>query len=291
MTQVLADKAVKSLLGSVILGTDESYLNPNGIELRLGNSVKFHSTQEVQSINPGDYLKVGPGQAVTICSLEKIDFSPGVVAKVLPGKQLMGLITPTTTMMREGISQITTKVDSGYCGYLNWSLRNNSFRDIFIEQGEPIYKLTLLALEEEEELPASVYGERDRDQYQGGEGIQNSTRRISAVMQRVVQATNTDPRITLEEAGFPFNQIAKEFDSYNNKLDRTETEFKSTMYKVAVGLFGALSGLAGLLSGLYAFFESNVAGSSSMLAVTGATFAVAVATVIGMLVVWSKKAA
>ena len=36
---------------------------------------------------------------------------------------LMALITPTTTMMREGAMNVTTKVDAGFVGQLNWGLR------------------------------------------------------------------------------------------------------------------------------------------------------------------------
>ena len=40
--------------------------------------------------------------------METIDFSPETAKKHFPGKMLMGFITPTTTMMREGITQAAT---------------------------------------------------------------------------------------------------------------------------------------------------------------------------------------
>src|SRR5436309_15796818 len=105
MAQILADKDIRQLLGSVLVNADQKLINPNGIELRLGRHVLFHSTDEERELEPDRFLKVGPGESVSISSLESIDFTASTVQKVLPGVMLMGLITPTTTMMREGISQ------------------------------------------------------------------------------------------------------------------------------------------------------------------------------------------
>ena len=72
---------------------------------------------------------------------------------MFPGCNLMAFITPTTTMMREGIMQSSTKVDSGWAGTLNWGLRNSSIRDFILGYGEPIFKLTFFLLEGDE-IPA-----------------------------------------------------------------------------------------------------------------------------------------
>src|SRR5882672_6941712 len=91
----------------------------------------------------------------------------------------LALITPTTTMMREGIMQSATKVDSGWYGTLNWGLRNSSIRDFVLGYGEPIFKLTLFLLEEGE-VPDTIYGERPGDKYQNTDGIARSTRTVPA---------------------------------------------------------------------------------------------------------------
>ena len=46
VAKILPDKEVRKLLGTVILNADESRINPNGIEIRLGKSVLFQSTDE-----------------------------------------------------------------------------------------------------------------------------------------------------------------------------------------------------------------------------------------------------
>jgi deoxycytidine triphosphate deaminase len=119
MAKILADKDIKRLLGTAIQNADEKRINPNGIEIRLGKYVLFQSTDEEKELGPDMYLKVLPGESVTISSLERFDFSSETIGKIFPGCDLMALITPTTTMMREGIMQSSTKVDSGWVGTLN----------------------------------------------------------------------------------------------------------------------------------------------------------------------------
>ena len=177
MAKILADKDIRKLIGRIILDADEKLLNPNGIELRLGGHVRFHSTGEEKELRPGMFLQINPGETVIISSVETIDFSASTVRSALPETMLMGLITPTTTMMREGISQVTTKIDAGFRGILNWGLRNGSIQKLTLQYGEPIFKLTLFALDKDES-PNIPYGERDRDTYQGTDGIARSVRRI-----------------------------------------------------------------------------------------------------------------
>ena len=113
VAKILADHEVRRLLGTVILDADEKRLNPNGIEIRLGKRVRFHSTDEEKELSPGTFLKVSPGETVTISSYETFYFTKEAISKVFPGCDLMALVTPTTTMMREGIMQTTTKVELG----------------------------------------------------------------------------------------------------------------------------------------------------------------------------------
>jgi hypothetical protein len=53
MARILSDKEIKKLFGTVIQGADERFLNPNGIELRLGERIKFISTGEEKAILTG----------------------------------------------------------------------------------------------------------------------------------------------------------------------------------------------------------------------------------------------
>ena len=165
----LADKGIRRLFGTVLIDADEKLVNPNGVELRLGKHVLFHSTGEGAELSSDCFLKVSPGESVAISSVELIDFKAETVQRVLPGKMLMGFITPTTTMMREGITQASTKIDAGFRGNLNWGLRNGSTKDLVLRYGEPIFKLTVFELGQDES-PEIPYGGRPRDGYQDTEG-------------------------------------------------------------------------------------------------------------------------
>jgi deoxycytidine triphosphate deaminase len=169
MAKILADRDIRRLLGAVILDAEEQRINPNGIEIRLGKDVYFQSTGEDKELGPGAYLKVRPGESVLISSFEDFRFTKEEIQKIFPDCDLMAFITPTTTMMREGIMQAATKVDSGWNGHLNWGLRNSSIKDFVLGFKEPIFKLTIFLLEGEE-VPEIPYGERTSDLYQGTQG-------------------------------------------------------------------------------------------------------------------------
>jgi deoxycytidine triphosphate deaminase len=222
VANILADREIRKLIGSVLIGADEKYLNPNGLELRLGKQVLFHSTGEEAALEPGKFLKVSPGESVSIASVEQIDFTAPTVQRHFPGKMLMAFITPTTTMMREGISQVATKIDAGFRGMLNWGLRNGSTKELILEYGEPIFKLTLFLLDSNE-APEVAYGGRPNDTYQGSAGIVRSSRKIPADLpkDRVVSSSfaKLDPKKQLREAGYPFDHIGTELTQLHGKFE------------------------------------------------------------------------
>ena len=222
MAQFLADRDIRKLIGTAIIGASTELLNPNGIELRLGGHVLFHSTNEEKRLQPDEYLQVSPGEAVTISSIEEIDFTAATVAKIFPGHMLMGLITPTTTMMREGIAQVSTKIDAGFKGILNWGLRNGSIRDLRLAYGEPIFKLTILLLDEGES-PDKAYGSRSDDHYQNTSGIARSSRQMPVDIpeNKIIQSDYSllDPKKQLKQAGYPFDHIGTELAELHGKFE------------------------------------------------------------------------
>jgi deoxycytidine triphosphate deaminase len=222
MAKILADRDIRQLLGTVLMNADEKCLNPNGIELRLGASVRFHSTGEEKELSDGHFLKVNPGESVVISSLEQIDFRATTVQKIFANHMLMGFITPTTTMMREGISQVATKIDAGFRGNLNWGLRNGSTKELMIQFGEPIFKLTIFLLDPDES-PDVAYGERETDKYQDTEGVMRSARRIPVDIpkSKVISSSfdKLDPKKQLREAGYPFDHIGTELTTLHGKFE------------------------------------------------------------------------
>ena len=257
MAKILADRDIRRLVGTVLLDADVQLINPNGIELRLGKHVVFHSTSEEAVLTQGQFLKVNPGESVAISSLETIDFKAETVTKVLPGKMLMGFITPTTTMMREGISQVSTKIDTGFRGILNWGLRNGSTRDLIIQYGEPIFKITIFELSDNEK-PEISYGERPGDSYQDTDGIRRSTRRLPVDIpkDKVISSSfhRLDPKKQLKEAGYPFDHIGTELTALHGKFELVSTdvrmmrdEFSKRTNELSTKIQAETSNLAGKL--------------------------------------------
>jgi len=235
MAAVLSDRDIKGLIGSVIKEADPKLINPNGIELRLGHRARFISTGEEVEIPPGSFLQVRPGESIVFASLEALDFSRDTVSKVFQDSMLMALITPTTTMMREGAMNVATKVDAGFVGQLNWGLRNNSYKDLILQHGESIFKLTLLLLKGDE-VPEKVYGDRDGDKYQNTEGIKLSGRRIPADIPRSKligsSIAKLDPKKQLREAGYPFDHIGSELIQLDGKFEMVSRDVASLTQKI-----------------------------------------------------------
>ena len=227
MAKILPDSDIRKLIGTVILNGEGDRINPNGIEIRIGVHVLFHSTDEEKELGPGMFLKIRPGETVTISSYETFDFTREAIHKIFPGCDFMALITPTTTMMREGIMQSATKVDSGWKGTLNWGLRNSSVKDFILGYGEPIFKLTIFLLEQGE-IPEIPYGEREEDKYQNAQGVVRSARKIPASISKKNLVTSSvehlDPARQLREAGYPFDHISTELTELHGKFEIVSTD-------------------------------------------------------------------
>src|SRR5689334_9255381 len=100
MSRMLPDKEIEALLNNAILGGSAECVRSNSYVLRLGRRVKFDSTQEEMDIPDGHFLEVQPGDFVTIASLERLDFTRDTLSAIGRPNDIVGFITPTTTMMR-----------------------------------------------------------------------------------------------------------------------------------------------------------------------------------------------
>lgn len=223
MAQLLPDKEIRKLLSSIIVGDQGSNIkiNPNGVELRLGNAVRFLATKEEKKIPKGHFLKINPGESVIVSSKEKIDFSSAALEAKYPGQMIMGFVTPTTTMMREGIVQAATKIDAGFKGHLNWGIRNGSTNPITLQEGGHLFKLTLLLLDENE-TPENPYGSQSDHIYQDTDGIKTSARSLPVDINDDLIVSSSiyklDPKKRLQEAGYPFNYIGSELIKLDEKI-------------------------------------------------------------------------
>ncbi len=112
---------------------------------------------------------------------------------------------------------------------LNWGLRNGSTKNLILQYGEPIFKLTIFALDETES-PETGYGDRPKDSYQDSEGIVRSARTIPANIPKtqIVSSTfeNLDPKKQLREAGYPFDHIGTELTNLHGKFEVVSTDVR-----------------------------------------------------------------
>ena len=275
VAKVLPDREIRKLLGTVIMGAEPDRINPNGIEIRLGRHVLFQSTDEEKELEPGMFLKVGPGESVIISSYETFDFTRKTIHNVFPSHDVMALVTPTTTMMREGIMQTATKVDSGWTGVLNWGLRNSSVKDFVLGFGEPIFKLTIFLLEQGE-IPETPYGERREDKYQGVEGIARSKRTIPAAIPKSKLVSSSkdrlDPARQLREAGYPFDHISTELTDLHGKFEIVSKDvmlLKETIGKEAEKLSAKVDeSQKNVLEKVEALFDRKIVGVIGRIAAT-----------------------
>jgi hypothetical protein len=115
----------------------------------------------------------------------------------------------------------STKVDAGYKGNLNWGIRNSSIKTVKLQQGERLFKLTLLELCRDE-MPDKFYGESYGDRYQDTAGIKESARLIPAdIPDRLVvkrSERKLDPIKQLTQAGYPYNHIGTELIELQGKF-------------------------------------------------------------------------
>jgi deoxycytidine triphosphate deaminase len=317
MARTLADHEIRKLLGTVILNGDENLLNPNGIELRLGEQVRFLSTLEKKEIPQGGFIQVQPGETAMIVSMEKIDFSRATVEKHYVRCAIQGWLTPTTTMVREGQMHAATKIDAGFTGQLNWGFRNSSYNDFTLGRGESIVKLTLELLEGDE-VPEQEYGQRPNDRYQNTTGILISGRKVPVDIpkDRLVRSAfdKLDPKKRLRDAGYPFNAIGSdlvqlhekfeivsgevkaltekidsETKSIMGKLDETKTwaaeHFEHLFTKKFVAIVAAIAGLIPMLYAILVFLQGKGVQQSS-LAVIALFVGVALWIVTALLIWW-----
>lgn len=222
MATMLSDRELKKLISKCILHGSDSQLKGNSYELRLGSPVLFQTTLEKLELPIGKYLEIGVGEAVTVASLETIDFRKKTVQEIFPESLLMGFVTPTTTMMREGISDVATIVDAGFRGSLNWLLKNDSSNPNIIKHGESLFKITIFKLDKGE-IPEKIYGEREKDFYFEKEGIVKSARQLEAQILEEDKVKSSeeklDPKKRLQEAGGLWSHVSTELVALDGKIE------------------------------------------------------------------------
>ena len=237
MARILSDKEIEKLLeNEIITEGDRNQVRANSYVFRLGNEVRFFSTNERKKGDIGDILEINAGDSALVSSIEVVDFDNLKISNAYKGHQLCALLTPTTTLIREGLQLPTTKIDPGYNGTLNWTIRNSSIETVKMEIGEPIFKATFFLLSEDEELPDKAYGEREtRDYYQSKIGLVESKRRLPIDVDKrkkiCVSSKGTEFE-RLKQSGFPYDFIATQLQQVGENLEIVTKDFARIDAKV-----------------------------------------------------------
>jgi len=228
MARILSDKEINKLIDNdIIIDGDKNQVRSNSYLFRLGEEVRFLSTNERIEGDIGNILVVGPSDSAMVISLEDLNLKN--IDKLFKSNQICGFLTPPTTLIREGINLPSTKIDPGFKGTLNWTIKNNSLQPLELEIGEPIYKCTFMLLTEEEEIPEFLYGERDDvDFYQGRTGLVESKRRLPVDKDKrkkiCVSSVGTEFQ-RLKQAGFPYDFIGTQLQQLGGKLELVSKDF------------------------------------------------------------------
>ena len=231
MAQLLSDREIRDVLGTIIKGGDPGSVRPNSYVLRLGPAGEYLSTGKDFRLGDGAKEKKGivvpPGQSVALTAMETIDFRRETVEQHFPDCDLHALISPTTDLQREGVVAPTTQVDAGYEGTLNWTLTNSSSEERRFVYKERLFRVTILKLADGER-PGSLY----EGAYQGKKGYVRSERSGAPVGMRPQDweesTTKEGPEALLErliQSGFPWSVLGTRLKTIDDQFQTVTNEY------------------------------------------------------------------
>lgn len=292
MAQILSDKEIEKLIGSVLVDGDAEYIHPNSYILRLGSTGEFLNSGKEYSLGTKKKgIRIQPSHSVAVTAFETIDFSRDTVHKIFPDHDLHGFISPTTDLSREGIVAPATQIDAGYKGTLNWTITNTSSTERRYLYQEKIFRLTIFKLGEGE-TPDDVY----HGDYQEQVGYVRSTRKGAPVGMKDSEWENSKidggPEEALEnliKSGYPWNMLGKKLAAIDAQFLDVTNEYKE-IHKSINNLKDEMKGIRIKQNGIVSEFEKTInklipnlqnrwlIGTGSMIVLFGSLFLTAINT-------------
>ena len=237
MATILNDAEIEKLLGKVIKNGVKDSIRPNSYIIRLGSEGEYLGTGRTFILGEDKErkgIKLPPNHSVGVSSIEEIDFSQETVNMVFPGQALHGFLAPTTDFSREGVGTSSTQIDAGFRGSLNWTLTNTSNQERRYVFGEPLFRLTIFKLDQDE-TPKEYY----TGFYQEKRGYVRSQRKGPPVGMRETEwedpYVDDSPEESLDrlmKAGYPWQAVAlhlKEIDEKGQVISREYQTIKESM--------------------------------------------------------------
>ena len=161
MALILSDKEIAKLIDSgIIVNGIKENIQANSYVATLGSSGEFMNFDDASFELDGNKkvgIRVDPGQCVGVISGEILNLQKEIVQELYPKCAIHALITPTTSLMREGIVASSTQVDAGFYGTLNWTLTNTSSITRRYQLGSKIFRITFFKLNNKDEIPENFY--------------------------------------------------------------------------------------------------------------------------------------
>jgi deoxycytidine triphosphate deaminase len=103
-------------------------------DFRVGAAYKDHRFEYVTGLEPGASFSLLPGMAVVVQTEEEVDFPIS----------FFGMIVPKVSLLHQGVSNTTSKIDPGYRGHLYISIFNLGKRPIPLSRGQKVCSLVML---------------------------------------------------------------------------------------------------------------------------------------------------
>ena len=114
---------IQNLDHSQILDTKSSNVT---YDLRVGTDYQGHKDAGSTKLLTGESISLEPGAAIIIETMELVQFP----------KSRFGHIVPKVTLLQNGISNTSSKIDPGYNGHLLVTVFNLGKRTIHLKEGE-----------------------------------------------------------------------------------------------------------------------------------------------------------
>jgi len=266
MARLLADREISKLLGMVIIDGIPDCVKPHTYNVRVGSEVRFLGTKEFfKELGPGHLIEVKPGEFVEIISKEIFDLRKETVEKIFPGKRLHSIIVASSSLTRRGLSQVSTKMDSGYHGRLSWGAKNEGSSPIRLKYEEPLYHLNFFLLDDKEdpsEIPEKDYGQRQQDTMQDFMSLKDYAPSEPGVIDKELLIASSIDKIDsvrqLKDAGPPFSILAHEFERVENNIKKlTDQDMPQMFEKMKNYLSQRQSSIVPLIIGATALLFSS----------------------------------
>jgi dCTP deaminase len=130
------------LLGAQLsdLGVPSQFTDPDEsnatYDLRVGPEYRDHTESHVTALAEGDDIRLVPGAAVVIATEESVEFP----------KAIFGYISPKVSLLQDGLSNTSSKVDPGYTGRLLVTVFNLGKKEVLLRRGTAFCALSLHVL-------------------------------------------------------------------------------------------------------------------------------------------------